>query len=124
MQKKQLAIFILSAVSLMSATIFSQSANAQVPPVLPTDVTGPTAGGAGPQGVLNNLGGGFYGAPLYGDAYSVEQSGQLIPGSRSMAQVLTYPALLPQGYQAGEQQLYTYPDDWMSVPDVSPVETY
>lgn len=53
---------LLTSLTIAALNLLGQAAFAQAPPILPTDVTGPLAGGVGPAGLMNNLGApGFYG---------------------------------------------------------------
>lgn len=99
------SLLTLLAVALASASFAGQRADAQVSPILPTDVTGPTAGGLGPAGILNNLG-------VYGGSFAQPSvSGQ----------VLTMPAVLPGGviYSAPAQVPMWYGRRYRSFMDYS-----
>lgn len=86
---------LLPTLLLLPVTFMPQAAQAQMGTVLPTDVTGPTAGGVRAQGILNNLGinSGFYGQTFSGGVYG---SPYVVRGTS--AQVITMPAVVPQPY--------------------------
>lgn len=88
---------IAVAVMVASSTVAIQNAFAQAPPVLPTDVTGPTSGGVGPSGVMRNLG--VSGDML--DGSSMQVQGNLWYPSQPAVRTMIFPVVVPRSYQYG-----------------------
>ena len=97
MLKKIQALTLASLITIISY-ISASPAQAQLGTIVPTDVTGPLAGGVGAQGLFDNLGygGGYgyggqyrsqglYGQVYNGGVYGVREFSGVIPGGCGLA---------------------------------------